>query len=113
MRNLASPFKFNLEWLKEDSFIELVKWQWIPIDFDSGEAITVQFVANLKKVKRTIKAWESQKCARDEKDLLDTKVALKSIYESAARGYETQESKDILIQLEQKRRKILDDKEAT
>jgi hypothetical protein len=33
-RKPACPFKFNLEWLKEESFIDMVKEQW--------EAATIQ-----------------------------------------------------------------------
>jgi hypothetical protein len=28
----TSPFKFNLDWLKEESFLSLVKDTWVPFD---------------------------------------------------------------------------------
>jgi hypothetical protein len=31
-RKPTSPFKFNPKWLKEESFIDLVKEQWVPFD---------------------------------------------------------------------------------
>jgi hypothetical protein len=57
MKNPYSPFKFNLGWLKEKSFIDLVKEHWIPFDKNSGEPVVVQFVSNLKKFKRDMVAW--------------------------------------------------------
>jgi hypothetical protein len=31
-KKLASPFKFNSDWLKEEGFISLIKEHWTPID---------------------------------------------------------------------------------
>jgi len=50
-RKPNSPLKFNPEWLKEESFIDLVKEQWVPFDPNSEDDVAVQFVCNLKKVK--------------------------------------------------------------
>jgi hypothetical protein len=49
----------------------------------------------------------------DEHALLDTEASLSSIYESEDGGYSSLESREALIQLEQKKRKLLEEKEAT
>jgi hypothetical protein len=61
MRKPTSPFKFNSEWIKEESYTELVKTHWVPFDASSGEPTTIQFVENLKKVKKATVEWDSQK----------------------------------------------------
>jgi hypothetical protein len=47
----TDPFNFNSSWLKEESFIDLVKQNWDPYDPRLGKVTKVQFATNLKKVK--------------------------------------------------------------
>jgi hypothetical protein len=105
MKNPASPFKFNVEWLKEESFTELVKEHWIPFDPNSGTPTVVHFVSNLKKVKQATITWAHLKRVREEQDLKEVEEALNAIYESDGGGHSSPDSKDRLLQLEKKKKK--------
>jgi hypothetical protein len=63
LKNPASLFKFNSAWLKEESFQNLVKEVWAPLDHT--ERATVQFARNLKELKITTKAREKREEATD------------------------------------------------
>jgi hypothetical protein len=109
----ASPFKFNSSWLKEEDFISLVKEYWILVEQNAEEQVVVQFVANLKRLKKAIMEWAHWKRQKDEHILIDVKVALQSIYDSKGGGYAFPESKEELLALEKKRRQVLEEKENT
>jgi hypothetical protein len=54
-----SPFKFNSTWLKEEDFLNLVKEVWIPMD--RRDRVAVQFVQNLKRLKKDTMEWAKRK----------------------------------------------------
>jgi len=56
--------------------------------------------------------WAAQKGKNGKHELLDIEVKQSSIYESEDGGYSSIESREALIQLEQKKRKLLEEKEA-
>jgi len=49
-------FKFNSEWLKEESFLSLVKEHWTPYDANLGER-GVKFMENIRRVKQATLEW--------------------------------------------------------
>jgi hypothetical protein len=51
-KNLATPFKFNSNWLKEESFQKLVKSNWTPLQ-DSRELDNHTIHGQFKKNKET------------------------------------------------------------
>jgi len=55
-QNPPNPFKFNLEWLKEKSFLSLVKEHWVPFDENLGDRSGVQFMENIHRVKKATMA---------------------------------------------------------
>jgi hypothetical protein len=61
IRKPAIPFKFNSKWLKEESFLSLVKEHQLPFDANSGVPTGVQFVTNLKRVKQATRDWSHAK----------------------------------------------------
>jgi hypothetical protein len=54
-----SPFKFNSAWLQEEDFLNLVKEVWIPIGQEGR--VAVQFVQNLKRLKKATMEWAKRK----------------------------------------------------
>jgi hypothetical protein len=48
----TSPFKFNSTWLKDEGFQKLVKSNWTPLQDTNGTSTTIQFMDNLKKIKK-------------------------------------------------------------
>lgn len=40
---LASPFKMNPEWLKEEDFVNKIKRVWEPFDDSLTESVALQF----------------------------------------------------------------------
>jgi len=105
MKNHAIPLKFNVEWIKEESFIESVKEYWIPFDTNSGTPSTVHFFSNLKKVKQDTITWAQLKRFIEEKDLNEVEEYLNSIYEFDGGGHSSPNSKYHLLQLEKKKKK--------
>jgi len=47
----ATPFKFYFYWLKDESFRQLVKSNWIDIRDSEGNPTSIQFATNLKRIK--------------------------------------------------------------
>jgi hypothetical protein len=48
-QNLASPFKFNSTWIKDEGFQKLVKSNWTPLQDTIGTSAAIQFMDNFKK----------------------------------------------------------------
>jgi hypothetical protein len=65
----TNPFKFNKNWLEDDSFLELIKDHWIPFRQDSPQSTTFQFTENMKRIKEVVKPWDFQKRKNEEKEL--------------------------------------------
>jgi hypothetical protein len=86
-RKPTSPFKFNSAWLKEESFLKLVKEVWMPIGHSEREV--VQFARNLKELKTTTKSWEKRRKQQMEHDLIQTETDLQSLYDSVKGGLTT------------------------
>jgi hypothetical protein len=111
-RKPPSPFKFNSEWLKEESFISLVKDHWMPFDANVGAQAGVQFVENIQRIKQATIAWARAKKQRDMQDLIDIEATLQVIYDSEGGGFVSTTSKEELRELEGRRRKLLEEREA-
>lgn len=59
-RKPPRPLKFNVEWLKDKHFVDLVSNNSIPYCQHRGHA-EVQFVNNLRKIKQLTLAWAHEK----------------------------------------------------
>jgi len=70
-------------------------------------------VENLKRLKKETIEWDTLKHERDDRELKDTKLALQAINETVDGGFYSVETKENLVQLEQKKRKLLEENEAT
>jgi hypothetical protein len=57
----TSPFKLNLEWMKEEEFINKLKEVWVPFDGSLREYTPIQFHQNLKKSKKIAIRWAKEK----------------------------------------------------
>jgi hypothetical protein len=108
-RKPASPFKFNSGWLKEESFIKLVKEVWAPLG--PTERVAVQFARNLKSLKIATKSWEKRKKQQLEQDIISMEEALQSLYDSEKGGFSTPTEKEALLSLEKNRRELLQARE--
>jgi hypothetical protein len=85
-KNPASPFKFNKTWLEDESFINLVKENWIPFHLDSHQSTTFHFVENLKRIKEKVKPWDFQKRQNEDKELKEIESELQSFSEEEGGG---------------------------
>jgi hypothetical protein len=74
----ANPFKFNKTWLEDDSFLGLVKENWIPFQQDRPQSTAFQFAENLKKIKEVVKPWASQKRKNEDKELKEIELELQN-----------------------------------
>jgi hypothetical protein len=59
-----SPFKLNLEWLKDEYFLNKLKYAWKPFDDSLDESTPIQFLQNLKRVKKIAINWSIEKKKR-------------------------------------------------
>jgi len=109
----ASPLKFNKTWLKDESFIKLIKDNWVPFDLRAPSSAAFQFSENIKKLKSLIKDWSYAKRQRDEAELNQIESELSHIYASEEGGYGTQEDKEALVKKEGRRNTLLQEKEET
>jgi hypothetical protein len=108
----TNPFKFNLEWLLDEIFQNLVKATWVPGDEGSNTPRVVQFVVNLKWVKKITIDWAREKGKREEYELKYVEAQIELITQSDGEGYLSEASRVSLRELEVRRRKLLDEKEA-
>jgi hypothetical protein len=72
-----SPFKFNRTWLTDDSFINLVRENWIPFLQESTLSTASHFIENLKRIKAKTKTWAFQKRQAEELELKNMETQLK------------------------------------
>jgi hypothetical protein len=87
------------------------KKTWRPFDRESNESDSMQFHQNLKVVKKFTIEWDANKRKRDEQEILESEQALQVIYESEGWGLSSPESKLALKSLEEKKRKLLEERE--
>jgi len=109
----ASPLKFNKIWLKDESFIKLIKENWVLYDSQAVLSASFQFMENIKKLKNIIKSWSLLKKQREEAELLQLEEELSQIYDSDGGGFRSQEEKEALIRKEERRNTLLQEKEET
>jgi len=109
----ASPLKFNKIWLKDESFIKLIKENWALYDSQAALTASFQFMENIKKLKNLIKSWSSLKRQREEAELIQLEKDLSQIYDSEGGGFRSQEEKEDLMRKEERRNILLKEKEET
>jgi hypothetical protein len=73
-----NPFKLNLEWLKEENFVEKTKYSWIPFNDSLNELTPIQFHQILKNVKQMEIQWSMEKKEKDDINLREVKDILTS-----------------------------------
>jgi len=109
----ASPLKFNKTWLKDESFIKLIKENWVPFDMHAPLSAAFQFSENIKKLKSIIKEWSFTKRQKEEAELKQLEIELSHIYDSDGGGLGTLEDKEDLVRKEGRRNILLQEKEET
>jgi hypothetical protein len=72
----AIPFKFNTTWLEDEDFQNLVKENWMAFDPAVDPPATVQFVENIKRIKKLTLTWASEKHTREDAELRQLKPSL-------------------------------------
>lgn len=105
-----SPFKFNVEWIKDESYVNLVKSLWISLDPHPPACASISFVENLKRVKQASIIWAKEKKERDECELRYIESLLLRKMQGDGGGFISEEEKEYLTRLE--KRILLDEKEA-
>lgn len=64
---LDGPFKLNSEWMKDDSFCELIYNTWNGLERESHIRAVVKFAENIKKVKKKVHEWRKKKIESSRK----------------------------------------------
>jgi hypothetical protein len=91
--NPPSPFKFNSSWLEDPSFLTLVRNTWIPLNENLPESPPIQFMENLKRVKKEMIAWRKEKKLQENQDLLEIEQQLKDWLEKEMDSKYSEEQK--------------------
>jgi hypothetical protein len=63
------PFKFNLAWLEEEEFSNIIKYVWKPCDNSLKESTCVQFSLNIKTIKKGVSTWAHEKRLKEDQFL--------------------------------------------
>jgi len=98
-RRVESPFKFFEGWLKDPTFIELVRKLWVKIQEESQTPTAILFVENLKRLKQATKEWAREKKFKEDKEVIDIKTKLAELYDGNGQGFINQEAKEQLYGL--------------
>eukprot|EP01018_Ginkgo_biloba_P004985 Gb_28741 [translate_table: standard] len=110
-RKPPSPFKFNSAWLGEEAFKQKLKDIWVTFDESSRESASIQFAANLKRLKQVAADWAHRKKLKNDQELVSIKEDLEVLYRFCTAGYPDEETKCKVQSLEHKRRKLIEEKE--
>jgi len=111
--NPPSPLKFNKLWLQEESFKNLFLENWRGYNENNVRSAAFQFAENINRLKGAIKEWAVEKRRRDDSELKQVEAELLRIYEGEGGGLISQESKEHMTQLEERRNQLLLAKEET
>lgn len=57
-------------WIKDPQYLEIVTGLWNPINLTRAKQVAVQFVENLKKVKKATVSWAHEKKNKDREELV-------------------------------------------
>jgi hypothetical protein len=91
----SNPFKFNPEWLFNETFHNIIKDSWVAFSAYGALAV-IQFASNFKKLKQVV----HEKRIRDEKELSLVNSQLEFILHSEGDGHDSIASKEALKTLE-------------
>jgi hypothetical protein len=108
-----SPFKFNRTWLSDETFLKLVKENWQYYNPGSNETAGLHFVKNLHIIKEKTKTWAHQKLLKEDLELKELESKLNLISEDQGGGFDTTNAKLSLLKLEERRNRLLKEKEDT
>jgi hypothetical protein len=91
----SNPFKFNHEWLFDETFHNIIKYSWVLFSAYEAPAV-IQFASNFKNLKQVV----HEKRIRDEKELSLVNSQLEFILHSEGDGHDSIASKEALKTLE-------------
>eukprot|EP00253_Pinus_taeda_P014598 PITA_14598 len=106
-----APYKFNHTWLKDPTFIKLIKEYWSSHPIDDSESYAKGFCRNLTELKHISIQWAKEKLKRDSAQLTQIEADLFSLTDDRGLGFISADDKDRLIDLERQRAKILIERE--
>eukprot|EP00253_Pinus_taeda_P032143 PITA_32143 len=108
-----APFKFNSIWLQDPSFIEMVKTHWAHNSSPQHHSKAPGFYQKFLLLKKLTIKWAKDKTQKDNQTLTSVEADLAGLNDENNRGYINLEDKAHLIDLENKRAKILKEREET
>eukprot|EP00253_Pinus_taeda_P030670 PITA_30670 len=106
-----APFKFNHIWLKDPSYIKLVKDYWLAHPISGNESFARCFCRNLSEIKHISIQWAKGKLERETALLAQIEADLSSLSDDRGLGFISAADKCRLIDLENQKVKILKERE--
>jgi hypothetical protein len=83
---VASPFKLNPEWLKDDSFVNIVRQVWNDPRHLNTVGAQRRLVKKLSLLKERVKVWAKEKRQKDQDDLSKVEKAIDLVYTNISLG---------------------------
>eukprot|EP00253_Pinus_taeda_P025838 PITA_25838 len=106
-----APFKFNPAWLQDPTFVAILKNTWLHTNSSSRENKGFLFMENLKRLKKATVIWAKERRLNQNEALSKIREELELLESPEEDGYQSQSTKDRILQLEKGQNKILLDKE--
>eukprot|EP00253_Pinus_taeda_P010417 PITA_10417 len=106
-----APFKFNPAWLQDPTFVAIFKNTWLHTNSSSREDKGFLFMENLKRLKKATVIWAKERRLKQNEVLRKIREELELLESPEEDGYQSQSTKDRILQLEKGQNKILLDKE--
>jgi hypothetical protein len=86
-RRPPSPFKFNVDWVKDRYFKYLIHNSWTPYNPTIHGHAVVHFVDNLKWIKQATIPWAHAKRVRENIELKDIDDQIQAMQEGVGWGF--------------------------
>ena len=107
-----SPFKFNVAWVADPGYIELMKSLWRSLGQGDDIREGVAFMENLKNLKKEMIFWSTERKVVEDAELVGIEKWIADGFSSDGDGFGMEEQKRILILKEKQWKEILVDREA-
>jgi hypothetical protein len=104
---VAYPFKLNLDWMSDDSFVGMVRDVWSDLCLLLIIGAQRRLVGKLSLLKAQVKQWAKEKRLRDQLELAKIEEAIDVNYKQSVHGSFFDVSAHTLCTLEAERKKLL------
>jgi hypothetical protein len=104
---IKPPFPFNFNSSNHPIYLDLVRNTWTPLNENLPEAPPIQFIENIKRVKKEMIAWINEKKIKENQTLMEIEQQFKEwMHEEMDTNFYEEQKYKILL-LEKKKNELL------